>query len=103
MRHDGCMACDMERTLVHLLKVLNECGICAAARVLSDGRIEMWLGDGERGIRASAVFSAQELDIAMRWLSATASRLYPDSHFARVGRMLSRWVDGAIEASRRLT
>ena len=97
MRHD------MERTLVHLLKVLNECGICAAARVLSDGRIEMWLGDGERGIRASAVFSAQELESAARWLSSTAVRLYPDSHFARVGRILSGWVDAALAASRRLT
>ena len=93
----------MERTLVHLLKILNDCGICAAARVLSDGRIEMWLGDGERGIRASAVFSARELEAATRWLSMTAARLYPDSHFARVRATLYGWVDRAVEASRRLT
>lgn len=97
------MLLDMERTLVQLLRVLNECGICAAARVLSDGRIEMWLGDGERGIRASAVFSAQELEAAISWLSATAARLYPDSQFARVRKMLAAWVVRAVEASRRMT
>ena len=88
----------MGRTLFLLLKVLNDCQISAAARMLNDGRVEVWLGDSENGIRASAVFARSELADAARWLSQNASRLYPDSHFARVQHLISAWSSGALQS-----
>lgn len=88
----------MAPTVFRLIRVLRESDITAAARVLSDGRIEVWLGDARYGIRASAVFSRQELDEAARWLSLHAVRLYPASQYARVSRLISRWEAGALQA-----
>lgn len=88
----------MAPTLFRLIRVLCESDITAAARVLSDGRIEVWLGDAQYGIRASAVFSRQELDESVRWLSFHAVRLYPASQYARVSNLLSGWVAGALQA-----
>lgn len=99
-RHGGCIAivC-MEHTLLNTLKALNESGISAAARLLSDGHVEVWLGDAEWGVRSSALFSGEELDVAARWLSDNAVRLYPDSHYAAVARLISGWVAGATQQS----
>jgi hypothetical protein len=88
----------MAPTLFRLIRVLCESEITAAARVLSDGRIEVWLGDAQYGIRASAVFSRQELDEAANWLSVNAVKLYPDSQYARVSRLVSGWVASALQA-----
>jgi hypothetical protein len=89
----------MEQTLLRTLKVLNDSGIAAAARMLSDGRVEVWLGDTERGIRSSALFSGVQLDEAARWLSESAVRLYPGSSYARVAGLISGWVAGAAQQS----
>ena len=87
----------MEQTLLRTLKVLNDSGICAAARMLSDGRVEVWLGDAEWGIRSSALFSGAELDAAARWLSESAVRLYPQSSYARTAQLISCWVERAAQ------
>jgi len=92
------MVC-MEQTLLRTLKALNDSGICAAARMLSDGRVEVWLGDAEWGIRSSALFAGAELDAAARWLYENAVRLYPQSPFARTARLISRWVATAVQQS----
>lgn len=89
----------MEQTLLRTLKVINDSGIAAAARKLSDGRVEVWLGDAERGIRCSALFSEAELDEAARWVSESAVRLYPRSSYARVAELISGWVAGAAQQS----
>ena len=89
----------MEQTLLRTLRALNDSGIVAAARVLSDGRVEVWVGDAERGIRSSALFSRLELDEAAHWLSESAVRLYPHSSYARVSQLISGWVAGAAQQS----
>lgn len=89
----------MEQTLLRTLKVINDSGIAAAARMLSDGRVEVWLGDAERGIRSSALFSSSELDDAAHWVSESAARLYPRSSYARVSELISGWVAGAAQQS----
>jgi hypothetical protein len=82
----------MDHMLLRTLQVLNDSRICAAARVLSDGRVEVWLGDSEFGIRGSAVYGASELDQAARWLSDNAVKFFPDSRYARISRLISSWV-----------
>ena len=91
----------MEQSLIHLLRVLNASQICAAARVLNDGRVEVWIGDAEEGIRASALFSATELGQATRWLSHNAVRFYPASGYARVAGLLAAWTEEALRAAER--
>jgi hypothetical protein len=81
----------MERTLFLMLKVLNHSGITAAARMPNDAALEVWLGDAEHGVRRSAVFSRRELGKAVAWLSENAGRLYPQSEFARVQKLLGSW------------
>lgn len=81
----------MERTLFLLLRVLNHSGITAAARMPNAAAIEVWLGDAENGVRRSAVFPRRELSKAIAWLSEHAVRLYPDSDFARVKKLLWAW------------
>jgi len=81
----------MERTLFLLLRVLNHSGITAAARMPNAAAIEVWLGDAENGVRRSAVFSRRELSKAIAWLTEHAVRLYPDSDFARVKKLLGAW------------
>jgi hypothetical protein len=82
----------MDHLLLRTLQVLNDSRICAAARVLSDGRIEVWLGDAEHGIRGSAMFEPTQLDQAARWLSDNAVKFFPESRYARVSRLISVWV-----------
>jgi hypothetical protein len=81
--------------LLLYIRILRDSGIIANARVLSDGRVELWLGDATAGIRASAVFARKELGQAARWLAARAVDLYPESRFARVQRLISRWTADA--------
>ena len=86
----------MDRTLFQLIKALNESGIRAAARPLSDGRVELWLGDAG-GIRASALFTRPELNEAARWLKTNAVAIFPDSRFARVQRTMDGWSGKTVE------
>ncbi len=97
-RHGSCSVVRMEHALLKMLKILNASHVCAAARVLSDGSVEVWLGDADYGIRASALFSRSEMDLAARWLSDNAVKFYPRSPHARVARLLSGWVAGALQA-----
>ena len=90
----------MERTLFVLLRVLNQSGIIAAARMPNDAAVEVWLGDAEHGVRRSAVFSRRELGKATAWLSEQAASLYPQSGFARVRRLLDAWTEAAERAGR---
>jgi hypothetical protein len=90
----------MERTLFVLLRVLNQSGIIAAARMPNDAAVEVWLGDAEHGVRRSAVFSRRELGKAAAWLSEQAANLYPQSGFARVRRLLDAWTEAAERAGR---
>lgn len=85
----------MERTLFLLLRVLNQSGITAAARMPNAAALEVWLGDAENGVRRSAVFSRRELSKAIAWLTEHAVRLYPDSDFARVRKLLGAWAASA--------
>lgn len=85
----------MERTLFLMLKILNHSGITAAARMPNDSALEVWLGDAQHGVRRSAVFSRRELGKAVAWLSENAERLYPESDFARVKKLLGAWTASA--------
>lgn len=74
--------------LTATLRVLNGCGIQAAAAFLPGGEIHVWLGDAETGVRDSAVFRQREE--AARWLTVVALRHFPVSDFAKVRRFIAQ-------------
>ncbi len=82
-----------------MLRILHLSGIGAAARLRPDGAVELWLGDDDCGIRASAIFSLHELDRATRWLAANSAHLFPYTPFARESRLIWGWVAGVARSS----
>jgi hypothetical protein len=85
----------MERNLFRLLKVLNASNISAAASLTPEETVGIWLGDSAHGIQAYAFFRLDELDLAVRWLSAKALQFFPQSPFAKASRAIARIVEAA--------
>ena len=81
---------DVRDRLFLLLVILREDGIAACVRTLTDGRLEVWLGD-EDAVRGYALFAPGAYAEAWSWLAQKAANAYPASGFARVRLTLRAW------------
>jgi hypothetical protein len=72
-----------------MIRTLNASRIGAAARITAHGRVEVWLGDVDKGLCDLATFGLDELGKAADWLAEKALRYYPRSDFAKVWKAIS--------------
>ena len=79
----------MARNLSIMLRTLNASRINAAARITAHGRVEVWLGDPQNGLRDLAFFGLDRLSEAAEWLAANALKHYPQSDFAKVWKVVT--------------
>jgi len=77
----------MNRRLFFTLRMINAEGLLAAA-FMEEGRLRVWLGDHEEGVRAAQTFD--DGDAASAWLEAQVLRHYPKSAFAKVKTLVAQ-------------
>ena len=88
----------MARNLSIMLRTLNASRINASARITAHGRVEVWLGDPNSGLRDAAFFGLDRLSEAAEWLAVNALKYYPRSDFAKVWKVVTD--AAAVNASR---
>jgi hypothetical protein len=83
----------MYRDLSMTLRSLRASGIEAGSEATAEGKVRVWLTSPLDGVCESALF--YELGEAAEWLSARAAKIFPESDFAKVLRMLAAAVASA--------
>jgi hypothetical protein len=80
----------MKRNLRTTLHCLHASGIAAAAKITTDGKLEVSLGDGDKGICDSTQYEPHQASQAAAWLAASALIHYPASDFSKVLKFITR-------------